>query len=458
MQAYEEIGRFFEQRAEPLLPAWARRVGKRVHVHVAVSRVPEDRHRDPVALGRRADPADVRAELLERHAPVLDHLQRALRVAPACERGAGQAADRPQAFEAGAIHRGLHVARQRFQAAYRVSNHAAGGGAGLALELDQQHAGQAGGKLRPRLAGEFEERGVEQLDRGWVERDQVRHGLSQRVEASESQHGARDIGRNGVEAPLHRGHERERPFGPHQQIHLIPSLRVAVEGVPTRALAGAGEAGTDEVPRRRRERPPGGIPIAPCHAPRGAVGLHHLHRVDPAAHAAAADGARPGGIGCRHASRRRETCRGWIGGQAQTERACCLVYLGAGDRGSHTHGPRAPIGSHRAEPLAQVDNHAAADAATRHAAPRAAGNERRARRGSPAHDLLQLLHVPRHGDGRGNDAVDPGAFGIGGADPSVGQQGRVRGRWCVVGHAPKLPRATHYVPRTTRASFALDTA
>src|SRR5207237_10732368 len=71
---------------------------------------------------------------------------------------------------------------------------------------------------------------------------------------------------------------------------------------------------------------------------------------------------------------------------------------------------------------AQVDDHALADVAARHAAPGAARDERRSGGRGPAGEVLQLLDALRDHDARGHDAIDAGGLGIGGTNARFGQE------------------------------------
>ena len=102
------------------------------------------------------------------------------------------------------------------EAANRVPHNAARRGRRFALELDEQQAGD----LR-RVRDELQQGLIQQLERGWFQGHQVRHRLGHRLEIGESERRPRDAGRNRVETPLDLGHDRERPFGSHQEIDVI---------------------------------------------------------------------------------------------------------------------------------------------------------------------------------------------------------------------------------------------
>ena len=88
----ERVGDRLEQRRHRLLPPRPPDLGEQVHVDVAIAGVAEDHHRE-AALGRRvAHGTHVLAHALDRHAAVLDHLQR-----PARSRGARRGSGSPRA-------------------------------------------------------------------------------------------------------------------------------------------------------------------------------------------------------------------------------------------------------------------------------------------------------------------------------------------------------------------------
>ena len=113
-------------------------VGERVHVDVTVARMAEDRDGDVPLLRRGAHAAHVGAQLLERHATVFHHLERAAGERESREDGGCQAPDLPQGIEPRPIHRGRDVHRVSLETADGVAHHTAGRGARFALELDEQ--------------------------------------------------------------------------------------------------------------------------------------------------------------------------------------------------------------------------------------------------------------------------------------------------------------------------------
>src|SRR6266567_9416728 len=67
-QSKQQFGRVPVERRQGIAPAGYGQVGERVHVHVAVARVSEDRHRNAARPRRRADPRDIVGQPLERYA------------------------------------------------------------------------------------------------------------------------------------------------------------------------------------------------------------------------------------------------------------------------------------------------------------------------------------------------------------------------------------------------------
>src|SRR3989449_455538 len=102
-QSEQQFGRVPVERRQGIAPAGYGQIGERIHVHVAVAGVSEDRHRNAARRRRRADPGDIVGQLLERHAPVLDDLQGASVLREAGQGGARQAAYRPQRLEARSV-------------------------------------------------------------------------------------------------------------------------------------------------------------------------------------------------------------------------------------------------------------------------------------------------------------------------------------------------------------------
>src|SRR5439155_25498708 len=92
------------------------------------------------------------------------------------------------------------------------------------------------------------------------------------------------------------------------------------------------------------------------------------------------------------------------------------------DRGAGPDRPTVPVRCQPVERPAQVDDHAPADVAARHAAPGAARDERRSGVRGPADEALELLDALRDHDARGHDPIDAGALGIGGTNARIGQE------------------------------------
>src|SRR5690606_23886943 len=85
-----------EHAADPWLPIAAVHVGKQVDVDVTVSGVTEH-HRVDTRIGAGAlDGVEILTQSPDRHATVLDHLQRSATVANRGENGRSCVTDRPQ--------------------------------------------------------------------------------------------------------------------------------------------------------------------------------------------------------------------------------------------------------------------------------------------------------------------------------------------------------------------------
>ena len=192
--------------------------------------------------------------------------------------------------QAGAVHGRLHVRGEVLQAPHGVAYHAARGGGRLALELDQEEAGEARREAHPGLFYKGKDGAVEKLHGGGVQGEEVGDGVPQRLERPEPERDPGDVGEDRLEPPLDLGNEGEGAFGADQQVELVAGLGERVQGVATGVLAGLRESGVDQpsLVRRQRER----IPHPPSRSPRNASNLSlridNLDRLDPAPHAAVA--------------------------------------------------------------------------------------------------------------------------------------------------------------------------
>ncbi len=250
-----------------------------------------------------------------------------------------------------------------------------------------------------------------------------------------------------------------------------------IQRVPGGVLACLREAGLYEPsPLGRQGEPLPGTGRDSFRAPRSPgdaaslpFGVDDLDRFDPAPHAAASHRPRPrcvGGhhaargrprcVGGHHAARGRERAGGRVGREAQAKGSRGGRQLAPRDGGTGPQPPARPVGRDPVESLAQVHDDALPDAPARHPAPRTPRHEPGARRCRPPHELLQLLHAPRHGDRCRDDPIDPGAFRVCGSAANIGQESRlrlrqpgcvVRGTWFVT----CTEVTTHHPPRTIHA-------
>ena len=117
----------------------------------------------------------------------------------------------PQLLQPRPIHRRFDVADGMLEPADGITDHAAHGRGGFAFELHEEQTGHPGG-----FRDELQQRAVEQLERRWLQRHEIRDGFSHRAEIGESQRCAGSVGRNRIEAPMHRGDDREGAFGADQ--------------------------------------------------------------------------------------------------------------------------------------------------------------------------------------------------------------------------------------------------
>src|SRR5207248_918721 len=171
-----------------------------------------------------------------------------------------------------------------------------------------------------------------------------------------------------------------------------------------------------------RQREPLPAPRSPGDAASLPFGVDDLDRFDPAPHAAASHRPRPRCVGGHHAARGRERAGGRVGREAQAEGSRGGRQLAPRDGGTGPQPPARPVGRDPVESLAQVHDDALPDAPARHPAPRTPRHEPGARRCRPPHELLQLLHAPRHGDRCRDDPIDPGAFRVCGSAANIGQE------------------------------------
>src|SRR5207245_3157404 len=116
-------------------------------------------------------------------------------------------------------------------------------------------------------------------------------------ETPEAEGGPGDIGRNGLEPPLHRCDEGECALGTDQDIQLVARRGVAVECVAARVLAGLGEACPDEPVLFRGQREPRRAPSSSRNAHCLPICTDVLHGLYPRPHAATAARAQAGGAG-----------------------------------------------------------------------------------------------------------------------------------------------------------------
>ena len=154
-----------------------------------------------------------------------------------------------------------------------------------------------------------------------------------------------------------------------------------------------------------------------------AVGGDELDRVHPGADRAILERARTRGVAGHHPAQCAEgTARG-IRRQAEAVSGRGAVHVTPGDGGAAAR--RAPVrADHRgfAEALREVHDHAGADVAARHPAPRATGHERRAGLARPPHQAHEVVGARGHGDGGRDDAEEAGALGVEGARGGVGPE------------------------------------
>ena len=194
-----------------------------------------------------------------------------------------------------------------------------------------------------------------------------------------------------------------------------------------------GKSGQDGVPRARSAgsaSPDGSAPprrSGRALAPRrmsvsdSPVRGQQIESVDPAARAAGAHRAGPGGVGGDHSAERGESGAGRVGRQSQAEAACLFGQVAQGNPGSGICAPRFGVYFDRAAiEGGQVHDDPPADIATRHPAPGASRNQRNPAVGGPQDQLPQRSRGRRNRDRGRQDTEDSGSLGIGRAGAEVG--------------------------------------
>jgi len=171
----------------------------------------------PRRSGRPRGSRDIVGQPLERHAPVLDHLERASGFRETARAGARQAAHGPQRVEARPVDRRWRRARAGAQATHGVADHASGRRLRLTLELDQQEPSSPRAS-RGRAASRTKSSSVRSKVR--LPKGSGPRGMGPPPRAAvdpEPEGSAGHVRRDRLEAPLDCRDEGERPLRPDQR-------------------------------------------------------------------------------------------------------------------------------------------------------------------------------------------------------------------------------------------------